>query len=336
MNREARRSHFYLEEQSSPLPTTIAESIEQIKTFALQEFDREIAQKQLYYHNREHIEHVRRRAKQIFQVVRACWESADEDRSAPDLNRMELLLDLCAVAHDMIQVFRINSIAHTTRQREAGVSETATLDRLLEYIDGLNQQVRDRDPDSSAVLTDADIAAIRDAIAATVCAYDPQEQAIYQPALYDPKLSLVARILGLADLGALGIDGIKIYNKEGSLLFLEENPDVVELLLQGNIDNLGADTELYQNVQKRLLKRCRFQVNFAKSRVARFDREVIGFPENAIAMLATEVFKYLNSATLQEIEAITPTADDTPLPVLLQFFEFEQILAQNDRDRPIF
>lgn len=327
MNRKARRSHFDSGKHSVQLPTTIAESIDQIKTFALQEFEREIAQKQLYYHTREHIHHVQRRAKRIFQAVCPYWESSNQDQKSL-ITRTQLLLDLCAVAHDMIQVFNFPAQAHTTRQREAGVSEKATFDRLLEYIERLNQQLRNHDSNSPAILTDADVSLIRDAIAATVCAYDPTEQSIYQPVLYDAKLSPVARILGLADLGALGIDGIKVFNQEGSLLFLEENPDVIGLLLDGTIHSLGADNlELYENVQKRLLKRCRFQVNFARSRVARFEHEVVGFPEAAIATLTQEVFKYLNPVTLQEIEATTPTDENTSLSVLLQFFEFERYLS---------
>ena len=330
MNKEARRSHSYCLEHSSQLPTTIAESIDQIKTFALQEFDREIVQKQLYYHTREHINNVKRRANQIFQVVCPYWKAVpDEGQPTLDILRMKLLLDLCAVAHDMVQVFVVQTQPHTPRQRERGVSETATIDRLLKYINGLNEQLRKHDPASPAILTDEDMTIIRDAIAATICAYQPTDQAIYQPDLYNPNKSLspVARILALADIGALGIDGVKVYNQEGSLLFLEENLDIIPLLLDGTIHSLSSDnSELYQNFQQRLLSRCRFQVNFAKSRFARLQGEVAGFPEEAISTLTHEVFKYLNPTTIQEIEAMTPTHENATLEVLLQFFEFERYI----------
>jgi len=332
MNKEARRSHSYSLEHPSQLPTTIAESVAQIKTFALQEFDREIAQKQLYYHTREHVNNVQRRANQIFQAVCPYWKAApDEGQPTIDISRMKLLLDLCAVAHDMVQVFVVQTQAHTPRQRQPGVSETATIDRLLDYINQLNQQLQKHAPTSPARLTDEDISIIRDAIAATICAYDPTEQAIYQPDLYNPNRSLspVARILALADIGALGIDGVKVYHQEGSLLVLEENLDLIPLVLDGTIYSLGSDkSELYQNIQKRLLSRCRFQVNFAKSRVVRLEREVADFPDDAISTLTHEVFKHLNPTTIQEVEATTPTHENASLEVLLQFFEFERYLKK--------
>jgi len=330
MNKEARRSHSYFLEHSSQLPTTVAESIAQIKTFALQEFDREILQKQLYYHTREHVNNVERRANQIFQAVCPSWKAApDQGQPTLDIPRMKLLLDLCSLAHDMVQVFVVQTQAHTPRQRKPGVSETATYERLLDYISELNQQLRKQDPDSPARLTDEDMTIIKDAIAATICAYDSREQAIYQPALYNPNKSLspVARILALADIGALGIDGVKVYQQEGSLLVLEDNLDLIPLLLDGTIHSLSSDnSELYQNIQQRLLSRCRFQVNFAKSRFARLEREVADFPEDAISTLTHEVFKYLNPTTIQEIEATTPTDENASVEVLLQFFELERYI----------
>ncbi len=331
MNKKAQRSHFYSLEHSSQLPTTIAESIAHIETFALQEFEREIVQKQLYYHTREHVNNVKRRASQIFQAV--CPYVTTQG----DHLRMKLLLDLCAIAHDMVQVFVVQTQAHTPRQREPGVSETATVERLLKYIDELNQQLSHA-PASPARLTDEDITIISGAIMATSCAYDPTEQAIYQPNLYNQHQSLspVARMLALADIGALGIDGVKAYQREGSLLVLEENLDLIPLLLNGTIYSLGSDnSKLYQNIQQRLLRRCRFQVNFAKSRVARLEQEVAGFPEDVISTLTHKVFKCLNQTTIQEIEAMTPTDENTTLEVLLQFFEFERYINIDKLQTPI-
>ena len=325
MNEEARRIPSYFREHSLPFPTTIAESIAQIKTFALQELDREIVQKQLYYHTRDHINNVQRRADQIFAAV-CPYLSASNQETALDLSRLKLLLDLCAVAHDMVQMFIAPAPKHAPRQRQPGVSEMATIEQLLDYINQLNQLLSN--PKSPARLTDEDIEIVRDAISATICAYDSTEQAIYQPDLYNPNKSLspVARILALADIGALGIDGVEVYHQEGSLIVLEENLDLIPLILDGTIYSLKSNNfELYQNIQKRLLNRCRFQVNFAKSRAARLEREIADFPEGASSTLH-EVFKYLNPTTIAEVEAKTPTDESATLEVLLQFFEFERYI----------
>jgi hypothetical protein len=325
MKEEARRIHSYFREHSLTLPTTIVQSIDQIKTFALQEFDREIVQKQLYYHTRDHINNVQRRADQIFEVVCPYW-SASNQETALDLSRLKLLLDLCALAHDMIQVFVAPTQTHAPRRRQPGVSEMATIERLLDYINQLNQLLST--PTNSARLTQEDIEIVRDAISATICAYDSTEQAIYQPDLYnaDKSLSPIARIIALADIGALGIDGVEVYNQEGSLLVLEENLDLIPLILDGTIYSLKSkDFELYQNIQQRLLNRCRFQVNFAKSRAARLEREIADFPAEAISTL-NKVFKYLNPTTIAEVEATTPTDESATLEVLLQFFKFERYI----------
>lgn len=289
---------------------SLTDCIEKVKAVSLQEFDRQIQFHQLYYHTRDHIAQVQRRSQLIFSVIRS-------DLSVDEIEQIERLLDLCVIAHDMIQVFEAQSQPHMPRQRSRGVSETATLDRLLDYLDA----------ECSTALTDVDRSIIRSAINATICTYDSQAQAIYQAELDQPTLPIVARILALADLGALGIDGIAMYNREGSLLFLEENLDVIPLLKTNVIEQLETtDPVLAENIRQRLLKRCRFQVNLAKSRLARFEHEVTGFPKTAIEKLQTQVFQYLNVATVEELEAMTPISDRASMIELLKFFNFEQYL----------
>ncbi len=326
MNQNSLRSSVYSPDCWLEIPQSIDESIAQIKAFALQEFDREVVEKQLYYHTRDHLKTVRRRATQISQVVYPYLEG----RSGPafDLPRTELLLDLCVAAHDMIQIFVDQPNQSASRRRESGVSERATLDRLLSYVHALNQQLRTRDPNSLAIVTDDDIATIQAAIESTICTYDPTEQAIYQANLYHskPPVAIVAQILALADIGALGIDGLDSYNQEGSLLFLEENLDVIPHLLDGSLDQLTSDDPLYHAIQQRLLKRSRFQVAFAKSRLARLKIELQGLPEAVRSTLTHEVFRYLTPATVDTIATTTPTAETTPLASLLKFFELRRYL----------
>lgn len=302
-----------------PIPQTFEDAIAHIKTLVLHEFDREIVEKQLCYHTCEHVEGVQRRANLIFQTVRPYLNSFD------DSNHMEQLLDLCAVAHDLLQIFVPQSDPHTARCRAAGVSETATIKRLFELFHTFNQQGFG----PATYFSEMDLQIIQEAIAATICDYDSTEQAIFQPALYnrDQPISLVARILALADIGALGIEGIAAYNTEGSLLFLEENLDVRSLIENHQIESLALDNpELHESIRQRLLKRARFQVNFAKSRPNRCSQELAGFPLEAIPVLMDKVFQYLTAETIQAIEAMTPTADDSTLEGLMAFFQFDQVL----------
>lgn len=303
------------------MPRTFADAIAQIQKWALEEFDHEVIQKRLCYHTRHHIVGVQRRTNQILQVICPYLQLID------DCDRLELLLDFCAVTHDLIQIFVPQQEPHTSRHREAGVSETATIEKLLEFINLLDQQ----HSDSSAQFSEDDLKIIREAITATICEYDPIEQAIFQPALaqHDQPISPITRIVALADIGALGMEGIAAYNLEGSLLFLEENPDVRSLIENYQIVSLSSQNPaLHENIRQRLLKRTQFQVNFAKSRLKRCPQELAAFSPETIPVLTHEVFRHLTPETIQEIELSTPTAEDTPLAVLLDFFQFEQAMIE--------
>jgi hypothetical protein len=307
-------------ESLDPLSHPFVSAIAHVKTNVLQAFDCEVAKKQLCYHTRDHIEGVQRRAQQIFQVV------YPDSHLSEASTRLSLLLDLCAVAHDMVQIFTPQTELHTSRRRAAGISETATIESLFTYISDANSLTSPLV--ASAQFTENDLQIIREAIAATICDYDPIEQAIYQPALYqqEPTISPVARILALADIGSLAMEGIEAYNLEGRLLFLEENPDIGVLFNQGKLDTLASDDfVLYENIRQRLLRRARFQVNFAKSRLKRLPQELEGFSAEVTENLIQEVFQHLTPATIKMIEMSTPTAADVSLETLIDFFDLKAI-----------
>lgn len=330
-------NNWYFPEDSSNdsvwLPSNFAEVVARVNNFTVEEFDRQVVQNQLYYHNREHLINVQRRAIAIFEVICPYWQaSLGQSVTSDDISRMYLLLDLCAVAHDMIQIFIPQTQPHTSRRREPGVSENLTIEKLLAYINGLNQHLKKHCLEDSVLFTDTEISMIQDAIHATICLYDPSDQGIYQPDLYDESkdLSLVARIIAIADIGSLGIDGINTFNQEGSLIFLEENPDIIALILNQKIATLAVDNpELYENMRQRLLRRARFQVNFAKSRLMRYHQEVASFPKAAIPTLTSETFQYLTLKTIQDVESNTPTNEETTLEELIIFFNLEYFLNQS-------
>ena len=302
---------------------TFAKSVAKVNQFVIAEFEREIITKQLYYHRIDHVISVQQCAQLIFQVIRP-YLSADVET----INRMELLLDVCAITHDLVQVFMPHE-PYTSRRRQAGVSENATVEKLFAYIQVFNQQILASNPESTAIFTDTDLAIIQEAIIATTCDYDVAEQSIYQPSLYDESqlISVVAGIIALSDINSLGIEGIAYYKREGGLLFLEENLDIIPIIQNQSVGTLFTDDpELYENLRQRLLRRGKFQVNFAKSRLNRLSSELAFLPADAIPTVTQEVFKYLNLETIREIEATTPTDSETPLEVLIQFFEFDQLI----------
>lgn len=170
-------------ESASRLYCSFAEVVTRVKTFVQESFDREIAKNQLYYHNYEHINNVQRRANTIFRVICPYWQASLGNKvSLEYITRTSELLDLCALAHDMIQVFVPQTQSHTPRRRETGVSENLTIEKLLNYIKDLNQQLK-YCADDSVLFTEADLSIIQDSIQATICVYDPDDQSIYQPAL---------------------------------------------------------------------------------------------------------------------------------------------------------
>ncbi len=311
-------------ENLAQLPDSFEAAVTMVKNFALLEIQRESEQKQLYYHSCDHAYAVQQRADIIFQAIKPF----EKETSQTSLTRIKHLIDICAIAHDMVQQFLPNTKLNSSRKREPGVSEAATISKLLNYIESLKVKSSNQKSNNSILFTDSDLQIIREAIEATICLYDCGDNSIYQPYLYrtNQKISLPARIIALADLGSLGIEGIEAYVQEGSLIFLEENPDLISIILNEEYNN---KPELSENLRQRLLKRARFQVDFARGREARFMREVEGLPVGAISVLRNKVFKFLTKDTIKKIESITPTIDDTILEELIEFFNLKKLIRSS-------
>ncbi len=311
-------------ENLAQLPGSFEEAVKMVKNFALLEIQRESEQKQLYYHSCDHAYAVQQRAEIIFKAI----EPFGKEASQTSLTRIKHLIDICAITHDMVQEFLPNTKLNTSRKREPGVSEAATISKLINYIESLKIKSSNQKVNNPILFTDSDLQIIREAIEATICLYDCEDNSIYQPYLYsnEQKISLPARIIALADIGSLGIEGIEAYFHEGSLIFLEENPDIIPIILNQDYNN---QPELSENLRQRLLQRARFQVDFARGREARFMREVEGLPVGAISILRNKVFKYLNKDTIAKIESITPTTDDTILEKLIEFFNLKKLLLSS-------
>ncbi|MGL5940620.1 MAG: hypothetical protein ACRC2S_09570 [Waterburya sp.] len=306
-------------------PNSFAETVQLVEDYVRAEIAQETKDKQLYYHTLDHALAVKRRANLIFQGIKPVLQAS---QSLEELQRLESLIALCAVAHDMVQEFVVKTETYKPRQRIPGVSETATANKLIQYLRDLNQNLA-TDVKPTILFSDKDLKIIEDAIAATICARDPlagkvsysfSPYSIYQPYLYtsQTKISLVGNVIALADLGTLGIEGIKPYLQEGILVFIEDNLDLADLILSCSYNyspDLNSDL-----IKARLLNMARFMVSLAQERRARFELEIASFPPSARQILREQIFVYLNAENIKKIETIVPTKESTSLSELMDFF----------------
>lgn len=313
-------------------PSSFTETVELVENYVRAEIRQESKDKQLYYHTLDHALAVKRRASIIFSAIRSILS---QKYSNQELKRLECLVSLCGLAHDMVQLFESSSPADQPRQRLTGRSETETANKLLQFIQDLNHELAASNPNSAILFSERDQRIIRDAIAATVCQKDPQagkadytfsDYSIYQPYLYQsqPKISIVGSIIALADLGALGMDGVEKYIQDGILVFIEDNPDYEKLIL--NYDSYVPQLDYssrfanHSLIRSRLLTMTKFMVNFARERKARFELEIAGFPTQARQILRDKIFIYLTPENIEKIETIVPTKDNVSLEELIDFF----------------
>lgn len=305
-------------------PSSFAETVDLIQQHVREEILHEAQNKQLYYHNLDHALAVKRRATSIFQAIKPVLA---QNYSLIELNRIEGIIGLCGLAHDMVQVFEPTP-AQQSRKRPPGLSEKSTADRLLKYIQDFNQQaLATESVDSSILIGDREQQIIHDAIIATICVRDPQatepepvfsSHSIYQPYLYNAqsKISIVGTIIALADLGTLGMEGAEAYIQDGILIFFEDNPHLYERL----IDYRSNDSSQADSMVKKLLAMTNFIVDLARERQARFELEIAGFTAQIRQILRSQVFVHLNSESIDRIQSIVPTQSDASLAELIDFF----------------
>jgi hypothetical protein len=155
------------------------------------------------------------------------------------------------------------------------------------------------------MFTEEDLQIIRESIAATTCSYDLNNNSIYQPYLYQTQspLSLAAKIIALADLGTLGMDGIEAYLQDSILLFAEDNPDLAHFIL--NRQPLTASHLSKHDWQLKLAEMTDSIVKFARERYWKFEIEISSFSCRDRRILRDQVFPYLTIETIQQIETIT-------------------------------
>ena len=221
--------------QASGLPKTFEQAVAKIIDIALEEIDKQRVEKALFYHTVTHAKAVKRRARTIFNTISPYISKNNVDSLT--LNKFEQfphLLDLSAICHDLVQNFLPPSHLQLPRQRQPGMSEKASIEKVFEIIDVLNQQ--HQQTNKPPLFNAWHKQNIEEMIEATICLVERDTGELYQPALYDTKknLSFPRRIIALADLGCLGMEGIEAYRKEGKWVVLEENPHIIPDLVNKN------------------------------------------------------------------------------------------------------
>ncbi|MEO0925903.1 MAG: hypothetical protein AAFY63_08535 [Cyanobacteria bacterium J06643_13] len=308
---------------SAQQPNSFEEMVEQIEKYIRGEINRETEVKQLHYHNIAHALQVKRRAEYIFQAIKPVLA---QDYSALELRRIKNIMSICALAHDMVQIFELTPVNHS-RKRCSGASEMETANKLLRYVQNLNLDLASSKGDHSFVFSDREQQIIREAILATICVPDPYgsrtenvsaSPSIYQPYLYnsDKKISLVGGIIALADLGTLGMDGAEAYIQDGISIFLEDNPHFQQLIRSCD----RFDSTQQAEIKAQLLNMSRFIVALAYERQARFEPEIAGFAFDIRQILRHQVFIHLNQESIDRVEALVPSKTETSYSELINFF----------------
>ena len=310
-----------MKENNADKPSSFAETVQLVENYARQEIIKETKVRQLYYHTLEHTLAVKRRANIIYRAIEPVLPAS---QFPVESDRLSKLIDICAMAHDMVQQFDDTTETQTPRKRTPGVSEIASVNKLIRYIQQLNQTVASHNLDASVGFSDRDIEIVKDGILATICQRDPlagkadysfSPYSIYQPYLYNDKPnSIVATIIALADLGTLGMEGVEQFIREGILVLLEDNLDLKNIII-----HCDRPTSARSAIKTRLLNMARFMVSLAQERQARFELEISSFTAQARQILRSQVFIYFND-DIDKIKTIVPTDENTSLTELIDFF----------------
>lgn len=177
---------------------------------------------------------------------------------------------LAAAYHDTVQGYEAvetpdGAFSKTMRKRFMGPNEQASAQEALEYM-----------ATDQRVFGERDMRIVREAIDATVPAFDPESKTIIQPNLTNNS-NLVVLAVALADIGGAGMDGPDAHLADGDTVFREDNLDITELIREKA--PLSAEQKEY--FRSRMLAWTNSQTTFAEGRYARLETELAAIPESA-------------------------------------------------------
>ena len=105
VNQSSRTLETIGDENSIQAPNSFAEAVLEIKSLAVKEIHKQTKKQRLYYHNYAHASAVQQRATKIYQEILPFWDLIFQHTSVPDPIRTKHIIDICAISHDMVQIF---------------------------------------------------------------------------------------------------------------------------------------------------------------------------------------------------------------------------------------
>lgn len=243
----------------------------------------------LPFHNDAHTEGVIRRTEMILSTIQAADPRLVSERDI-SLGR------LAAAHHDTIQRWEENSVVDgmftkVLRKRFAGVNEKESANAGIATMDEMNAR------EGQLIFSENDKTLLREAIEATVPAWDPLHKTIMQQNLNDES-SLIARAVALADLGTAGMDGPKSFVAEGKTLFREENLDILKDIRSGHVSE-----EQQEYFKQRMVGWLKSQSGFVRGRQARLIIELQAVPMSARDSVTALFHKFDESILASEAMA---------------------------------
>ena len=181
----------------------------------------------LYYHDSQHSREVMEKTSKILQII--------SESTGQLTKRHELLARLAAACHDLNQDWRpeqrlIGKLTATSRTRVSGVIEYKSFLEADQFMIDSNMI------SGNDLFSQDDRLLVKECILATVPEFDLVTGTVIQPNI-SPTSTLAAQAVALADLGVAGMDGPQLFLRDTDALFLEENIDFLEALIDPSILN---------------------------------------------------------------------------------------------------
>lgn len=261
---------------------------------------------QLEFHDTNHTLGVIKRTEAILQTI----QEAD-----PNLvtQRDIYLGKLAAAFHDTVQRSseRQAQGKRIMRARETGENEKKSAEKAVQFMEEENKRA------GKEIYSQADIEKVVQAIAATIPDWNKETNALYQPKMEETD-SIVAKAVGLADLGTIGMVGPEAYNSEGFALFREDNIDITRELKGKNISDISPQQA--EDFSARMKHWLHSQVVFAEGRKRQFQVEKSQLPPKASQALEKLFTKF--DETIESANQLAEQYEDATFEEIAKAFGY--------------